>query len=364
MDNNKIQRSSNLELYRIICMFMIAIGHYLHNSGLLTSPDGIPSMPNSLSTYYLLLMGMWGKTGINCFLLITGYFMCTSKITIRKFLKLILWIYLYKITIFAIFYFMGYESLSIYRVCKLLMPIWGLSDNFTSCFIVFWLTIPFWNILIKNMTKHQHELFALLLIFVYSVLGNIPMFNISFNYVSWFGVLYLISSYIRLYPCHIFENKRFMGGVSVTFILLAMVSVVVCHYTRRLGDFFFVTDSNKFLSLAVAVTTFLWFKSMNIKYSKVINIIGASTFGVLLIHANSDAMRTWLWRDIVDCVGHLNLSLTGLILYSIGTTSAIFIICTVIDILRIRFIETPFFKWYDKKERFTKLNKLLSDNII
>lgn len=38
--------------------------------------------------YYIL--DMWRWTGIDCFVLITGYFMCKSHITLRKYLKLLL----------------------------------------------------------------------------------------------------------------------------------------------------------------------------------------------------------------------------------------------------------------------------------
>lgn len=81
------QRSSNLELYRIICMLMIVAHHYVVNSGL-TSADG-PLLTDytSSNSIFLSLFGAWGKTGINCFLMITGYFMCASKITTRKFVK-------------------------------------------------------------------------------------------------------------------------------------------------------------------------------------------------------------------------------------------------------------------------------------
>ena len=88
---------------------------------------------------------------------------------------------------------------------------------------------------------------------------------------------------------------------------------------------------------------------MNIKYSKVINAFGAGTFGVLLIHANSDAMRQWLWKDFVDCVGHYSLSLGDLILYSTGVVLSIFIVCNLIDQLRIATVENAFFRWYDNK---------------
>ena len=95
-------RNSNLELYRILLMLAIVAHHYVVNSGLMPVLD---SEPLSLNSCFFYLFGMWGKTGINCFVLITGYFMCKSEITWQKFLKLILEVAFYKITIFCIFYF-------------------------------------------------------------------------------------------------------------------------------------------------------------------------------------------------------------------------------------------------------------------
>lgn len=346
---NKKNRSSNLEMYRIVCMLMIIAHHFVVNSGL-TSVDGpILTNPTGIKTLFLWMFGMWGKTGINCFLMITGYFMCKAEITLKKFLKLVLEIYLYKFIFFGIFFATGYESFSLSRVVKLLMPFWGFSNDFVGCFLVFYLTIPFWNILIRNMTKKQHQLLLVLLLCMYSVLGSVPKFHISFNYVTWFGVIYLLSSYIRLYPSKIFEKKKLWGLLTILFVLLGIASMFVMQFFMKSGGQYFVADSNKFLAVAVAVSSFLYFKNIKIPYSKIINTIGASTFGVLLIHANSNAMRTWLWKDVVDCVGNYSLSLGSLIMYAIVSVLIIFLVCTLIDILRIRFIETPFFNWFDKK---------------
>lgn len=318
--------------------------------------------PTAVNTLYLWLFGMWGKTGINCFLLITGYFMCTSKISIRKFIKLMFWIYFYNIVVYIIFLITDYETLSPVRLVQLLSPVWGFNVNFTSCFIGFWLTIPFWNILIHNMTKRQHEILLFLLLGMYTFLGSVPKFGIAMNYVTWFGIVYLISSYLRLYPHPIMSKKKLWMIVTFASIFLAVCSMVVMSYLFGFkGPQFFVSDSNKIFAVVVAVSSFLWFKNMNIGYSKVINAIGASTFGVLLIHANLDAMRQWLWKDTVDCIGHYALPPLQLTLYIISAVLIIFIVCTAIDRLRFNLIEKPFLRWYDKKPRFARLQDFLKE---
>lgn len=340
-------RDSNLELYRILCMLMIVAHHYVVNSGL-TSVDGPLSInPYNVNSLFLRVFGMWGKTGINCFLLITGYFMCSKSISIKKYIRLLLQIYFYKWIIFFVFYLSGCERLSLLKIIKLLMPFWGLNSNFTSCFVVFYLTIPFLSILVNNLTKRQHQLLLLLILFCYTILGSVPKYDVTFNYVTWFGILFFIASYIRLYPSPLLKNRKLWGWATLGSLLLAIACVLVMHRGSPRG-YFLVSDSNKIMAVVVAVCSFLWFKNMNIRQSKIINAIGGSTFGVLLIHANSDAMRSWLWKDMVDCVGHYSLPLGRLVLFSVGVVLTVFLVCVIIDQLRIGFLEKPFFKWYDR----------------
>ncbi|MCK8622331.1 acyltransferase [Prevotella sp. E13-27] len=328
-------------------MLMIVAHHFIL-SGFVADNGPLVNKPLSANSVFLWIFGAWGKTGINCFMMITGYFMCTSKITLRKLLKLLAQVYFYRLIFFALFLSIGYETLSTMRLVKILMPFWGVEYGFTPCFIVFFLTIPFWTILVQNMTKRQHELLLILMLGCYTLLGSVPTFTVSFNYVTWFGIIFLIASYIRLYPTRIFERKALWGWLTLTLIIVSMLSVVILQ--KYLGaNYFFMSDTNKVLAVAVAVSSFLWFKNIDIKYSRVINAFGAGTFGVLLIHANSDAMRTWLWKDTINAVGHYSLDFGHLVLFSVGVVLAVFIICNLIDQLRIATVEKWFFNWYDNK---------------
>lgn len=301
----------------------------------------------SKPSIFLYLMGMWGKTGINCFVLITGYFMCKSHITARKFLKLLLEVEFYNILIYFTFIFCGYEIFSIKDCIKALSPIKSISDGFVSCFLIFYLFIPFLNILIKNLDKKQHLLLIALCLFTYTILGSLPKIHVTMNYVSWFCVLYFISSYLRLYSLPIkYSRWKLLTAVSV---ILSILSVLVFLYINDRFKISFppyrlVSDSNSILAVVTGICSFMMFKNLKIKNNKFINLVSRSAFGVLLIHANSNTMRQWLWKDTLDNVGHYSSPFTHIILCTI----AIYIICTFIDYLRIRFIEIPFFKKIDK----------------
>lgn len=342
-------RESNLELYRIIVMLAIVAHHYVVNSGLVEEINN--SNPTAFNSLFLLLFGCWGKIGINCFVLITGYFMCQSNITLRKFLKLSLEWMFYKIVIYFLFALCGYEVFSPKEVLKALIPFRSLTDGFVSCYIIFFLFIPFLNILIHGMNEKQHRWLLILSLSVFSVLASFPFMNVGSSYVFWFMNLYLVSSYIRLYPIPLFENTRFWGWMSVLAVACSCVSVVCMAWLRKRGisslDYhFFLADSNKITALAVALCLFMFFKNWKLKYNPVINTIAASTYGVLCIHANSDAMRRWLWQDVCNNVGFFTSDY--LVIHAVGSVVTVFAICVVLDQLRIRFVEIPFFKLYDQ----------------
>ncbi len=340
-------RNSNLELFRIIVMLLIVAHHYVVNSGLM--PIVTADFPSTKSTF-LILFGCWGKIGIDCFVLITGYFMCTSHITLRKGLKLLLQVEFYKIVFFSIFLASGYIELTPKTIFKSIMPITGLNDGFVSCYIVFFCFIPFLNILIKGMTKKQHQVLIGLCLFAFSVLPQM-FIPVSYSYVTWFMVVYFIAAYFRLYPPHWSTSVKYTGLATLGCIVASLISVrggaqLFCALGKSPSYFLFVADSNKPLAITTALCAFLFFKNLNIGYSKIINTIAASAFGVLLIHANSDAMRQWLWKDTLGCAGHYS---GNIYLHAIISVLVVYAICTFIDFIRIQLLEKPVFKIIDSK---------------
>ena len=355
------RRDSNIELFRIITMLFIVAHHYVVNSGL-TAVDGpIYADPLSSRSLFLLIIGAWGKTGINCFMLITGYYMCKSHITFGKFTKLLFEVMFYRVVIGTAFVLSDYERLSWNILVEYLLPVRSIGNGFTAAFLVFFLFIPFLNILVRNMSKRQHTFLIIWCGFTYVFLGTVPKFSVTMNYVEWFSVVFIIAAYIRLYPKRIYSNTRLMGCLTVSAVVADIITVIICAWlSARTGKrmaYSLVTDSNSFLAVTTGICAFLFFKNLKIPYNHFINTVGASTFGVLLIHANR-FMRGWLWTDFLDCVGHYSSKLMPL--YSICAVFLVFGVGTIIDIFRIHFIEKPFFKLWDKHwanihRQYTKL---------
>lgn len=333
-------RSSNLELLRILAMFTIVAHHSVVNSGIEEWFSFSEITPNMV---FLQLWGMWGKTAINAFVLITGYFMCTSKLTCRRFIKMYLEVKFYRAVFFVIFVWAGYESLSLKSLFNLLFGnISGINGGFTSSFLAFYLFIPFMNLMIEKLGRDIWKLVLLLLGF-FTVSATFFFNDVVFHHVFWYMTLYFVAAWIRLYPARWTQSTKFTGILLAVLSLLAIASVLcidLLGYLLHLDkdwivSYFMVSDSNKMLAFGVGMAAFLFFKNIKVKNNSFINGVASTTFGILLIHANSDAMRQWLWKDLFHVPNMYIWPFWQLIGAMVGIVIIVFIVCSILDYLRI-----------------------------
>lgn len=354
-ENTKKVRDTNFELLRIILMYIIIAHHLVVNSGI-RNLYNFQSSP--FNTMFLELWGMWGKTAVNVFVLISGYFMCVSRLTWQRVLKLWLEIKFYRIIIYIGCLFMGYEFFSIGRVFKIIFNnICNLNNSFTASFLAFYLFIPFYNFVIDKMERKRLLQLIGLLLLMFTVSSTFFFNGYVFNYVGWYMTLYFIAAYIRIYPTWWMQSKRFTGKILMISTFASYASVICLVFMRSqiggwIESYFFVSDSHKLLALVVSVFAFLWFKNLQIKNNRVINYIASTTFGVLLIHANSDAIRIFLWNDLLDVPSWFYLPGWKLVLYAIICPAVILIVGALIDTIRIYMLERPLFNWIRRNTNF------------
>ena len=349
----KKERDSNFELLRIVLMLSIIAHHYVVNSGVM---DNF-SQNISNNMMFLQLWGMWGKMAINIFVLITGYFMCKFSLKLIKVVKLIAEVVFYDFIVFIVLYMWKVQVTNFKEIFNLFFGIFqGINNGFTASFIAFYILIPFINRLINNLSKQVHLKLNCLLLFIYTICGTFFKAP-SFSYIGWYITLYLVASYIRLYPNKYTESLKLGLIATVICILVSYASVILLDQFKYQIAYYFVIDSNKLLALFTAISIFILFKNLRIKHSKIINAIASTTFGVLLIHANSDAMRKFLWQDLLNVPGIYNNTLGYVIIHAVISMILVYLVCVVIDLIRIKFIEKPFLNKIEKlinNSRFLK----------
>ena len=331
---NKV-RSSNLELLRIVSMILIVLHHYAYNNFTFTSDITLNKL-----IIQILLIG--GKIGVNCFILITGYFMINSKFKIKKLLKILLQVLTYSITflIFAIIFSM---QLDIKMIVKSLLPIIYSQYWFITVYVIIYVFSNYINDFINVLNEKRLIKLILLLILMQVIIPTFTITDFEFSNVIWFMTLYIIGAYIRKFPNKWIDNIKINKIITVLSIMIVAFSIIVLNILAQkiqaISQFTtYFTSMNSIFIVMASVSLFLVFRNMKIKNSNFINNIATTMFGVYLIHTNI-FMREFIWIDIFKVNTYLNANTFALILNIILSVTAVFIVCIVIDLIRQKLIE-------------------------
>lgn len=337
-------RSSNIELLRIVAMLLIVAHHYVVNS---TVRDLFNPVLPTANSVFLELFGMWGKTAINVFVLITGYFMCESRLTLKRYMKILLEIVFYSWVMWLVLTFFGYETpgwkTALRRLCCYRLLV-GQNHSFVPAFMWMYLMIPFMNVYVRAASRKNLLSCVAVLLALFTGCGTLFDADV-FHHVFWYATLYLVGAAVRRHPFSWMESGRICTVLLLLSVLAAWASVVgldlVAMWLGRplRSPYFFVSDSHKLLAFSTALFAFLAFKNWRLPPSRFINAVASTTFGVLLIHAASSGMRKWLWQDFIDVPAAYSFSLPHLAAYSLLVVFGVFSVCSALDGLRIRFVE-------------------------
>jgi len=339
-------RDSNIELFRILLMLMIIAHHYVNHGITADQYDYSHLTGNQI---FLLLWGWGGKTGVNCFLLITGYFMCQQSFTWKKFLKLYLEIKFYCLLIPVVFWAIGKQPLSFSYCFETLFGVaMNVGSDFPPTFLAMLLLVPFINRLIKVMDSTSHLRLLVILLLIYTITGTM-FFNSIPDHIGWYVTVYLMGAYLRLYTPPVIGDVKKSLLLVVVSLSLCFGSIVFFAFTKNSLGFtvyYLVSDSNQILAVLATLALFAFFKSINLGHNRWINLISTATFGVFLIHDQAN-MREWLWKDMFCAQDYFTSD--RLWLHALCTLAIIYVSCVIIDIARQRLIEKPLFTWLDKR---------------
>lgn len=330
----KQERKSNLELLRIISMILIILHHFGYHGNYNSS--------SLIGRFFIDFTILGGKIGVTIFVLITGYFMIENKWKVKKLIKVILETVFYSIGIALVFQILGIVKMNASGIFYFLTPVIHGNYWFVTTYVLLYLFIPFINKMLKNLTKEEYKRFMLLILVLQYIISRIFPINNLLSALGTFILIYAIGAYIKLYPNAYFENMKRNRIIALLSYLLLFIVVIVMDYIRikfNIDNYkmkaSYLVDLNSILVLITSVHLFLWFLKLDIKQNKIINTIAKSTFGIYIIHEHS-CIKKLVWNDIF---GMLNIAkLWQLIILAIVSTILIFIICLVIDQIRINTI--------------------------
>ena len=345
-------RQSNLELLRILLMLMI-VGHHIRAYGDL---GGLPSAPLSRLVLFLLTVG--GKVAVDGFVLLSGYFMCTStKIGVqpKRLLKFWLQVFFYSAGGLLVLILLGRTTFMPVNLVTFFLPVSQNVYWFATTYFFLMLLSPFLNRLAQSLSRRDYRLLLLISGILISVVPTLLRVKYPVPNMVLFLFLYMLAGYLRLHPEPLFERKWLALGVAAgSYLFIVGHALVYGRLVEKLPLLRFLpaqmyTPGNSVPALLCALGLFFFFKNLKMKGSRVINLIASASFGVYLLHEHSMRARDLIWKELFNVRPSFGqpLLLAGHILLAIFI---IFAVGIVIDLIRQYALEKPLFWGIDKLE--------------
>lgn len=357
-------RFSNIECSRILAMFLIVAHHFSVHGGV---PIWQGDFPLSFNFYLTQMISTGGKVGVDLFVLITGYFMASKISKLSSLVYLWLTTFFYVIIFFLVFCLFGIHEFSWSGLLACFFPIRNDFYWFVSTYFLLVLFSPFLTYLIQALGEKKLLAFLITFGIVWSV---VPTITTKPEYYSstllWFIYLFCTGAYLKsfLHARHLSNFKTFLTLCATWSFLgfLIWLADINNRASTFIGyiDWFTFANMTSIFSLVIAICCFILFKQWNLSYKPWVNNVATAMLGVYLIH-ESPIVYPWLWSSVFNVREHLSSDWYSL--YALIVISTVFIVCTLMDLLREHYMRQwfngsllPFLKPYDLKikEFFSK----------
>ena len=214
------KRKSNLEILRIISMVMIVMHHYAIYSGFLFTNE------ITVNRIIINFFEMFGKLGVCLFIIISGYFYDKSKFKIKKFMTLILQVFVFSIIGLGIGIITNSEKLNFVNIVKSILPITFGLYWFASCYVLIYIFTPFFRKIIENISKKDYKILLTIMILIWGILAFIPKTKTFFNEFIWLIVIYFIGAYIKKYNFDFIKNNKYRIITLISIIILMNIIMI------------------------------------------------------------------------------------------------------------------------------------------
>ncbi|MCR5674770.1 MAG: acyltransferase [Lachnospiraceae bacterium] len=360
------RRDANFELLRVLAMAMVIVLHYLYHGGLLPSAGS----PLTAGTVTGAFIESFCIAAVNIWVLISGYFLSQTGVSLRRILRLVAEVLFYTVAITGVMFMAGAGSGTYQGAYGLLeeylFPISAEHYWFATAYVFMYLFAPLMNKGVLVLTRKQLKFTILGLLFWFSFIKSfVPVAFPTDDYgygFGWFLTLYLIAAYMRKYDVRILNSGR--GGLLVYAVSSALIFALklavhmVNLRTGRLASFYGTPfDYNYILCLTAALGIFSAFRYLKLKegwLAQAVRFVAPLTFGVYLLHEHREIRDRWLvWvQDFIGPIPRENVPL--LVLHIIASVIIVFLAGIMID-----FIRGTMFRWFIRVMRDTKPGRCL-----
>lgn len=315
-------RNSNLELLRIVCMFLVLFIHYIPTRMTL-SPDTIRS--DFFNSIVQLEMSSLCFVCVNCFVIVSGYF--NIKWKIKSFSRLLYTILFWGIIAYAMSLLVSDNEGSDFSIMNFIITNFTLRW-FIGAYLILYILSPVINAFIEKCSSRQLGIFLIYFYAfstIYGWLMGSQFFNEGMSFLSLMG-LYILGAFLKRTNFKFFTLKASYN--LLIYLGLGIILVVINAFTYYFGINKSLYGYLNPIIILESIYLFLFFKNLNIGYLPWINVVAGSAFSVYLFHHSA-----YIFPYYIRLSNWINENSEISLLYMLGIIALIFLFCTLVDYL-------------------------------
>ena len=267
-------RSSNLELLRIVAMLLVVFLHANYFSLGWINIDDINNQP--VNSFIRILFQQLCTVCVNVFVLISGWF--GIKPSLKGAMSLLFQVFFFSLLIISIISLLGIRT----SLKGIILPFYfGVSWWFVPAYLILYIISPVLNTFLEK-TSPKLQFFVLIAFFIAEFIygwihTDYANFANGYSAISFIG-LYLLARFVRLHSERL-KNISAFNNI-ILYLSLTIIPVLLFYFIGHISNttFYsspFVISASLFLLLAFTKMSF---------QSKFINYVSCSVFSIYLVH--------------------------------------------------------------------------------
>ncbi len=317
---NRAKRLFSLDLFRVVCMFLITVRHAIGYCGgeLLRKDLG------AAETVLLLVLESMMYVSVTGFIAISSYFLTNAKTTGKKVYRFGTQVWFYSAALFFVGIFLGEVGLG--SMLKSFFPLLTAHYWYPLNYCILLLLVPYLNRLIGALEQKEHGCLLAVWFLTSAFLKHNPFFSSEVylgqqtHSLLLFAGVYLTVAYIRVYDFRCKRSTAFAVFAASLAILMA-ANAIKLYNIGGLSDTSVwknleVLDDNSAVSLVAMLSFFLMFLTQEGEppkwMAKCFSGLIPGVFGVYLIQEHQ-LIREALWKYVGDYCGSVGSMLLAVV---------------------------------------------------
>lgn len=333
-----MKKNYGIELLRVIAMYFIVIHHIIGQGGAMESLSSNSPQFQIGSIFYVV-----SCCAVNIYALISGFVLCDKTFCLSRLTNLYFSIIFYTVSIYILLILLGYESLSIGNVIRVVLPISSGHYWYLTSYFGLLLLMPFLNNALAIVQKRDIVVCSILgfifVCFLPTILRTDPFHTNSGLSTIWLCILYLVGGWLR--KSDIISKMKF-EWLAVLFVVMVLVTYFSKIFFLYIHDYYLIGEGSGVMffhytsptMVIMAMTLFCLVvkKTFTPLLIKIIGTISPMTLSVYVIHENL-MIRKHFFNHFAECFADYNAVLyVCMIVFS---AFIIYVSCSAIDYLRI-----------------------------